>query len=185
MALPDLDPLLRAWAEGDEAARDEVIRLLYADLRRLARHHLRGEGAGTLQPTDLVHEVFLRIVGRPPAGTTPQFFAHAAEVMRCVLVDRARRRNAQKRGGGMRLEELTAEAARTGDASGELLELDASLTALRERDPRQAQVVELRFFGGLSIEQAAVVLGSSPATVKRDWLVARAWLHDRLRGGGP
>jgi RNA polymerase sigma factor (TIGR02999 family) len=175
--------LLAAWCDGDPAARERLLPLVYDDLRRAARRRLGREGrAHTLSATALVHEAYLRLVGQRSSRweSRAQFLAVASEVMRRVLVDHARRRLAAKRGGGragVTLEPSPAVAEREVD----VLALDLALRELAGLDPRSARVVELRFFGGLSIEEAASALGVSHATVEREWTAARAWLYRRLR----
>jgi len=159
---------------------------LYDDLRRVARGHLRREGPGhTLQPTALVHEVFLRLVDvdRMTVKSRTHFFALSARLMRQILVDHARRRQAGKRGGGatvIGLNEAAGAAAPASSSSVDVLALDEALDALSSFDDRQCRVVELRFFAGLNIPEAADALGVSTATVEREWAMAKAWLHQRL-----
>lgn len=187
--------LLQRWTEGDEAALDRLMPMVYASLKSLASGYLRREGSGhTLQPTAVVHEAFLRLLGqqRVPWQSRTQFLAIAAKMMRRVLIDHARRKHADKRGGGaVRLEldeQVEAEQAKGMGPSGlgaasqhpDLLALDRALTALEALDRRQAQVVELRFFGGLTIEETAGALELSPATVKREWQTAKAWLYREM-----
>lgn len=176
--------LLHAWSAGDTGARDRLIPLVYGELRRLASRRLRGERhAVTLQPTALVHETFLRLVGRRIDWQgRVHFFAVAAKAMRQVLVDHARRRRALKRGGGALLVSI-GQAEGRPQRQLDLVALDESLEQLAALDPRQSEVVELRFFGGLSVEETAEVLRVSPATVKREWSVARAWLFRQMRRG--
>lgn len=179
--------LLRAWRDGDAAALEALAPLVYAELRRLAEARMRRERPDhTLQATALVHEAFLRLTGSdaPAWEDRTHFFAVAARVMRRLLVDHARARGYAKRGGGVRRVSLD-EAVELSEEPGEdLLALDAALTRLAALDPRQHQVVELRFFGGLSVEETAEVLGVSAVTVKRDWRAARAWLYAELAEGG-
>jgi RNA polymerase sigma factor (TIGR02999 family) len=165
---------------------DELLPLVYDELRRQAARFLRAQAPGhTLQPTALVHEVYLRLVDQPTVeweGRT-HFFGVAARAMRSVLVDHARARHAAKRGGRARAVTLGAAhgiAGGTADAEVDVLALDEALTRLAALDPRQTQVVELRYFGGLSIEETAHVLGVSGATVERDWKTARLWLRREL-----
>jgi len=187
--IPVTDTFLR-WRSGDPTALDDLLPRVYDELRALADAYMRRERAGhTLQPTALVHEAFLRLLRLPPGSVQNRihFFALAAQAMRRILADHARRHRAAKRGGGavrvpLELVEGGAPATPAGDDVA-ADDLDAALDDLAKLDERQARVVELRFFGGLSIEETAEVLAVSPATVKRDWLVARAWLHRELRGG--
>ena len=178
----DVTRLLHAWNEGDVGARDQLIPIIYAELRRRAAAHLRRERRGhTLRPTDLVHETYMRLRAQNAAWQNrEQLFAVASRLMRRILVDHARGRAAAKRGGGMRVT-LVESAARTGPAEPDLLDLDAALDELSGLDERQAQLVEMRFFGGLEIEEAARALGVSVATANRDWVTARAWLYRRLQ----
>ncbi|HTR97054.1 MAG TPA: ECF-type sigma factor [Candidatus Acidoferrales bacterium] len=181
---PEITRHLQRWQNGDPAALEALLPLLYDEMRELAASYLRRERAGhTLQPTALAHEAFLRISSME--GVTlqsrSQFLGIVANVMRRVLADHARRRRAAKRGGGalrVPLEVLETEGARDVGAD----DLDTALEDLARVDARQARVVELRFYGGLSIEEVGELLGVSPATVKRDWMVARAWLHRELSG---
>lgn len=181
----NLTGLLIAWSDGDQGAFDQLITLAYGELRRQARLFLRREKAGhTLQPTALVHEAFLRLAGqnRVRWQNRQQFFAVAAQAMRRVLVDWARARASVKRGEGrtrVTLEDIHLPSA---PASVDVESLDRALDALAALDPRQARLVELRYFGGLTAAEAAQVLGISLATVKRDWTVARAWLFRELAG---
>jgi RNA polymerase sigma factor (TIGR02999 family) len=178
----DVTSLLIDLQRGRPGALDALIPLVYAELRELAAGYLRRDGEGrTLQPTALVHEAFLRLVDQRTASwqNRAHFFGVAAQLMRRIVVDQARRRNAQKRGGG-RLITLD-EGLGVADAGVDVIPVDEALGALEKIDPRQARVVELRFFGGLTIEETAEVLGVSTATVKRDWLLAKAWLHRELQ----
>jgi len=178
--------LLLSWGQGDTAALDRLVPLVYDDLRRVARGHLRRERPGhSLQATALVHEVFLRLVDvdRMTLKSRTHFFALSARLMRQILVDHARRQRAGKRGGGVTvigLEEAAAAAASTSTSSVDVLALDEALDALSSFDVRQCRVVELRFFAGLNIPETADALGVSTATVEREWVMAKAWLHQRL-----
>lgn len=176
--------LLRAWASGDQAALDELLPLVYDELRRQARRYMRAQPAGhTLQTTALVHEAYLRLVGQSSVEWEGRahFFGVAAKAMRSILVDHARARNAAKRGGWARAITLDDAGGVAGpQASVDVLALDEALGRLAELDSRKSQLVELRYFGGLGIDEAAAVLGVSPATVKRDWTTARAWLRREL-----
>jgi RNA polymerase sigma factor (TIGR02999 family) len=176
--------LLARWNDGDAAAREELIPLLYQDLRQLARRTLASRRAGhTLQSTALVHEAYLRLAGPQRARwqSREHFFAVAARAMRHILVDHARRRQAGKRGGGRVTLTLDESVAPAPERELDLVALDDALGALAALDPAQSQLVELRFFGGLSIEAAARVMGISPATVKREWATARSWLYAELQ----
>ena len=187
----DVTGLLIAWSEGDSAALDALLPVVYAELRRQARRALRREAAGhTLQPTALVHEAYLKLVDQRPDRWQgrAQFFGVAARCMRQVLVDAARSRRAAKRGGGAQpitLSDAEGLAATPdgGDATGDdVLALDAALARLAELDPDQARLVELRYFAGLTLEDTAATLGISPATVSREWTIARRWLRRELAG---
>jgi RNA polymerase sigma-70 factor, ECF subfamily len=182
----DVSALLRAWTDGDARALDALTPIVYAELHRLARRYLNRERAGhSLQATALVNEAYMRLAdhSRMQWQNRAHFFAVSAQVMRRILVDHARRHNL-KRGRGVRHVSLDETAVvAPGSDSGDLLALDIALSALAELDPRKARIVELRFFGGLSVEEAADVLAVSPGTVKRDWRAARAWLYRELTGG--
>jgi len=183
----DITELLGAWSGGDRAALDRLMPLVYSELRRLADRHLsRERREHTLQATALVNEAYMRLVDQRHARwlNRAQFFAVAARLMRRILVDHARARAAAKRGQGatrLALDEAPELPARPGQ-DAELVALDAALERLATLDERQSQVVELRYFGGLSIEETAEVLKLSPATVKREWAMARAWLFRELGG---
>lgn len=176
--------LLHRWSAGEDGAFDEVVPLVYQELRRLARVLLSSERPGhTLGCTALVHEVYLRLAGQIRTGwvNRSHFFGAAARAMRRVLVDHARARKSAKRGLGEAIEPLDrVQLAVEPDL--DILALDLALEEFAAFDPERARVVELRFFAGLSIEETAAVLDASPATVKRDWAVARAWLYQRMRG---
>jgi RNA polymerase sigma factor (TIGR02999 family) len=175
--------LLIKWRNGDQAALDELASQVYSELRRLARYYLSQERPGhTLQPSDLVHEAYLRLVDEKEVDwqNRAHFFGLAAVRMRRILVEHARGRQAAKRGGGERRLSLS-EADRLAEKSDvNLLALDDALQRLETLDPQKARVVELRYFGGLTIEQTAEALRISPATVKRDWSMARAWLRSEI-----
>lgn len=177
----DVTRLLLDLSNGRREATDELLPLVYAELRDLAARLLRHERPDhTLQPTALVHEAYLRLVDQRVETweNKAHFLGIAAQAMRRILVDHARRRaTAKRRGARVTLEEDLAPAT---DPAPDLLEIDAALARLAELDARQARVVELRFFGGLSVEETASVLGTGTATVKRDWAFARAWLHREL-----
>jgi RNA polymerase sigma factor (TIGR02999 family) len=186
---PNVTELLLAWADGDRSAFEALLPAVYDELHRQAARAIRREAPGhTLHATDLVHEAYLRLVDEPRVRWEgrAQFFGIAARTMRRVLVDHARARHAAKRGGGAQQITLRddAAAAGAGAAGGvDVLALDEALSRLGALDARQARVVELRYFAGLGIEEAAEVLGVSPATVKRDWALARAWLRRELEPG--
>jgi RNA polymerase sigma factor (TIGR02999 family) len=173
--------LLNAWTEGDPEALDRLIPLVYSNLRRMAGRQMRFEGPNTLQPTALVNEAYLRLAGGDRSWQNrAHFFAVAAKVMRRVLVDAARARTADKRGGGQVKVALNPSVDGLLDRAPELIALDEALDALAALDARKAQVVEMKFFGGLSVEEAADVLRVSPRSVMRDWQFARAWLKHEL-----
>jgi RNA polymerase sigma factor (TIGR02999 family) len=180
----DVTALLLAITRGEPKAREELIAVVYDQLREIARKQLRGERDGhTLQPTALVHEVYQRLVDqdRVEWRNRAHFFGVAAVLMRRVLVDHARRTGAQRRGGGAQKMALTEEmAVAPGGLNVDILALDAALLQLEGLDHDQARIVELRFFGGLSVEETAEAVGVSRATVMRDWAMARAWLHQKL-----
>lgn len=181
----DVTNLLLAWSRGDDGARDDLIPLVTDKLHDLARHYLRGERRGhTLQPTALVNEVYLRLVDRNRVSWNDRahFFAFAASSMRRVLVDHARARRSEKRGGGARRVTLGHAEGISGHAEVDLIDLDRALTALGELDARQARLVELRYFGGLTIRETAEVLEIGTATVARDWATAKAFLFRQLSG---
>ncbi len=178
----DVTGLLHAWRGGDTDARDRLLTVVYRELRRRAGAHLRRERTGqTLQPTALVHEVFLLLVkqDRTDWQNRAQFFGVASQMMRRLLVDRARARNMAKRSGRWARVTLDEEMAQ-GHTEVDVLDLDQALSALAVFDPRKSQVAELRFFGGLSLQETGHVLGISIATVEREWQAARAWLYARL-----
>jgi RNA polymerase sigma-70 factor (ECF subfamily) len=183
---PDLSGLLQAWGQGDVDARDRLVPLVYKELRRRAAAYVRRERAGyTLEPTALVHEAFLRLVkqNHPAWKNRSQFFGVASQMMRRILVDRARTRKGTRRSGQwVRVPVDEAHASRAA-LDVDLLDLDDALTELASFDSRMSQVAELRFFGGLTLEESGGVLGISLATVERDWQTARAWLYARLTKG--
>ncbi len=177
--------LLAAAREGDVEARDALYSLVYDELRRLARRHLQGERAGhTLQPTALVHEAYLRLAGEEQEewANRGHFFAACAEAIRRILVEHARSRARHKRGGGWRRVSLAQSALAAPEPSIDLIALDEALRRLAALDPPRARVVELRFFGGLTVEQTAGFLGLSVPTVVRSWRLAKAWLYRELDG---
>jgi RNA polymerase sigma factor (TIGR02999 family) len=180
-----LTQLLNAWSLGDLSARERLFPLVYDQLRRMAAQKLRAERLGhTLQPTALVHEAFLRLADNRMAWKDRRhFYAVAAEAMRRVLIDHARAKRRLKRGAGVEPLALDETIALSFSLNDQVIELSHALDDLRLLDARQAEVVDLRFFAGLSVEEAALALAVSPATIKREWSVARAWLHHRMRSG--
>ena len=182
---PGVTQLLRAWSDGDEAALNQLAPLVEPELRRLARAHMARERTGhTLQATALVNEVFLRFKQAPSLRWQDRshFIGIAARVMRRVLVDHARARGYAKRGGGAQQVVLHEAMLVTPEQGVDLLALDRALEALTSIDVRKSRVVELRFFGGLSVEETAAVLGVSAETIKRDWRLAKLWLKRELNG---
>jgi len=189
--MTDLTRILSAIEQGDPHAAEQLLPLVYEELRRLAAQRLAGEGPGhTLQPTALVHEAYLKLVGpnpQQPWNGRVHFFAAAAEAMRRILIDHARRKRRTRRGGGMKRVELEDMddielLAESGDGD-ELLALDVALAQLAAADPRRAELVKLRYFAGLTLEQTAELLGISRATADRHWAFARAWLYDAMTRG--
>src|SRR5687768_1286894 len=181
----EVTTLLKAWGDGDESARDRLMPLVYDELRRLARQHLRREKPDNLlQTTALVHEAYLRLIAQNQTQfkNRAHFFGISARLMRQILVDHARRRNGAKRGGGMTTVALDDASNLAQQQATNVLLIDEALSALAEKDSRQSEIVELRFFGGLSIEETAAVLNVSPGTVMRDWTFARAWLENEISG---
>src|SRR5262245_15005223 len=185
----EVTQLLEAVANGDPTAASRVLPLIYDELRRLAAQILAHEKAGqTLQPTALVHEAYLRLVGgRPEAHWNGRghFFAVAAEAMRHILVDNARRKRRAKHGGGRHRVPLDDVVPAPPEAADDLLALDEALTRLAAEDPEAGQLVHLRYFAGLSVEEAAQSLGMARTTAYRHWTFARAWLRKELAGGEP
>jgi RNA polymerase sigma-70 factor (ECF subfamily) len=177
--------LLRAWSDGDTSALERLTPIVYDELHRLARRYMRGERPGhSLQTTALVNEAYMRLVGyeRMLWQNRAHFFAVSAQLMRRILVEHARRHN-QKRGGGVPHVSLEEAALVGGNRAADLVALDDAMHALAQLDPRKAQVVEMRFFGGLNVDETADALKVSPATVMRDWSTAKAWLYRELAGG--
>ena len=178
--------LLKRVQDGDEEARALLVSAAYDQLRKIASLRLRGESPGhTLQTTDLVHEAYLKLVNQREANwrNRAQFFGVAAEIMRRILVDHARTRLSQKRGGGQRPLPLVEALVFSEERSEELLDLDEALQRLENEDRRASRVIELRFFAGLSVKEAAAVMNVSATTVRRDWKYGRAWLRAELAGG--
>ena len=179
----EITKLLRDWSEGDNQALDELFPLVYDELHRQAGNYLRRERPGhTLQTTALLHEAYIRLAGHTEGSWENrfQFFAFAAKIMRNILVDHARAKQVAKRGAGALKISLTDISPKTPELDLDLLALDEALDRLKNIDEQQVRVVELRYFGGLSLEQTADVLQISRATVARDWNVSRAWLHREL-----
>ena len=180
--------LLLCWGNGDKAALDELLPLVYDELRRLAHHHMRGERPGnTLQTTALVNEAYLRLVDQRSVRwqNRAHFFGIASQMMRRILVDHARSRHYAKRGGGALQVSLDEAMLVSPERAADVVAVDEALTALARFDQRKSQVVEMRFFGGLSIEETAEALAVSPGTVMRDWTLAKAWLHREINKGDP
>lgn len=180
----EITQLLVAWSKGDRAALNQLMPLVYGELRRMAKRYMAGQTPGhTLQTTALIHEAFLKLVGQEDKRwqNRAHFFGVAAQAMRHILVDYARARQATKRGGEARAVSLDKAALVTNDQAGEVVALDDALSRLAELAPRQSRVVELRYFGGLSIEETAEVLKISPETVTRDWRMAKVWLLRELQ----
>jgi RNA polymerase sigma factor (TIGR02999 family) len=178
--------LLKAWSGGDQAALDRLTAAVHAELHRIARRYMRNERAGnTLQATALVNEVYLRLVDVKNVDWQhrAQFFAISAQIMRNILVDAARARGSHKRGGEVVRVNLDDTPIAAPEPAAFIVALDEALTAFSQIAPRQAKVVELRYFGGMSEEETAEVLKTSPRTVRRDWQFAKAWLQRELSGG--
>jgi RNA polymerase sigma-70 factor (ECF subfamily) len=180
----DVSQLLRDWSDGNRCALDRLTPIVYEELRRVARHYLKGERAGhSLQTTALVNEAYMRLVDykRMQWQNRAHFFAVSAQLMRRILVEHARRHNL-KRGDGVQHVSLDEVGAVGGKRAADMVALDDALNALARLDPRKAQVVEMRFFGGLSVAETAEVLKVSPVTVMRDWSTAKAWLYREMSG---
>jgi RNA polymerase sigma factor (TIGR02999 family) len=181
----EVTQLLVSWGKGDQQSLESLIPLVYDELRRQARRYLRRERPDhTLQSSALVHEVYVRLIDQRQANwhNRSQFFGVAAQLMRRILVDHARSRGAVKRGAGVTKLAIAEEVAAIEMQNVDLIALDTSLTKLEQIDPQQCRIVELRFFSGLSIEDTADALSISPATVKRDWAMAKAWLYREISG---
>jgi len=179
----EITKLLHGWQGGDRAALDALVPVVYKELHRLAHYELRKERADhTLQSTALVHEAYFRLVGQdlPQWESRTHFFAIAAQLMRQILVDYARRRRASKRGGGVCMLTLDDAVALPQRKDVDVVAIDDALNTLAEVDPRQSRIVELRFFAGLSLKEISDVMGIATATVQRDWTAARAWLHREI-----
>ena len=183
-AAADITTLLNRLADGDQEAAAQLVPLIYEELRRLATHRLRHERPGhTLQVTALVHEVYLKLAGQSDARwqNRAQFFAVASQLMRRILVDYARTKQRIKRGGRQEQVSLDEVLLIAPDRTDELLAVHESLSRLEKLDPRQARIVELRYFGGLTMDETAEVLRVSPRTVTREWNIAKAWLYGELK----
>lgn len=181
----DISTLLRAWTDGDQDALQKLTPIVYDELHQLAQRYMKRERAGhSLQTTALVNEAYMRLVDykRMQWQNRAHFFAVSSQLMRRILVDRARRHN-EKRGGGVQHVALEEASMVTGGRTTDLVVLDDAMNALARIDPRKVQVVEMRFFGGLSVEETAEVLKISAVTVMRDWSTAKAWLYRELTGG--
>ena len=182
----DVTALLAEVARGNQAAQEKLVPLVYEQLKGLARRYMRRERTDhTLQTTALVHEAYLKLVHQqsPNWQGRAQFFGIAAQLMRRILIDHARHHLREKRGGAQIILPLNEALAFSPEHSEDLLKLDEALDRLAKLDPRQSRIVELRFFGGLSVEETSRFLGVSPITVKRDWAVAKVWLYGELRPG--
>jgi RNA polymerase sigma factor (TIGR02999 family) len=189
--MTEVTQLLKAMDQGDPQAAADLLPLVYDELRRLAAARLAAEPSGnTLQPTALVHEAYLRLVASPQRELGEElqwdhrghFFAAAAEAMRRILVEAARRKGRDKHGGGMTRHDVTHQLIAAPQADEDLVALDEALTRFAEIEPQKAELVKLRYFGGLTIEDAADALGISPATAKRYWTYSKAWLFQAIRG---
>lgn len=179
----EVTQLLIEWSNGDKAALDKLMPLIYDELRRLAHHYMSREHPGhTLQTTAVVNEAYLRLINRKHVHwqNRAHFFAIAATLMRSILVDHARSHAYAKRGGGVRKVALDEAMIISEERAAEVVALDEALGQLAEIDPRQSRIVEMRFFAGLTIEETAEVLSLSPATIKREWSTAKAWLYHKL-----
>jgi RNA polymerase sigma factor (TIGR02999 family) len=185
MSSAEITQMLNAISSGDGEAPERLLPLVYDELRRLARGYMRNERADhTLQATALVHEAYIQLVDWKNVSwqNRAHFFAAAARMMRKILVDHAREKNALKRGGGVTTIAIDDAVSFPNTTGVDLLVLDDALNELEALDPQQARIVELRFFGGLTIEETALAVGVSDSTVKREWQIAKAWLHRRMSG---
>jgi RNA polymerase sigma factor (TIGR02999 family) len=186
MPTPPIDEvtvLLVDWSNGDKSALEKLIPLVYDELRRIARHYMRRERSDhTLQSAALVNEAYLKLIDCSRVGwqNRAHFFAVAAQLMRRILIDHARARNYGKRGGGAHKVSLDEAAVLSNERAAELIAIDTALTNLEALDPRKSRIVELRFFGGLNLEETAEVMGISSPTVQREWRKARAWLYQEV-----
>jgi len=181
-ASSDITRLLAAWSAGDRAAADPLLSAVYAELKRLARYQLARDRGQTLQPTALVHEAYMKLVDQRSVGwqNRAHFFAIAARLMRRIVLKTARRKGTQKRGGGIGHLQIDDAVIPAAERASELIALDDALTRLAALDARQSEIVELRYFGGLDVDETAAALGISAGTVKREWRSARAWLHKEM-----
>ena len=183
-----LTQLLIEWRNGDKAALDQLMPLVHDELRRLARHYMARERRDhTLQTSALINEAYLRLVDQrdTPWQNRAHFFALAAQVMRHILIDHARSHQFEKRGGGAQKVSFDEGVAVTDQRASEIVALDDALTSLATVDPRKSRIVELRFFGGLNIEETAEVMDLSPTTIQREWRAAKAWLRRFIKGQNP
>jgi len=181
----EISVILKDWSGGDRASADVLLTLVYDELRKIAGQYLRKERSGhTLQPTALVHEAYMKLIDISDINWQDRahFFAVSANVMRHILVDHARAKLAEKRGGDVQRIALEDAVSLSNEPDVDVLAVDDALKELAEFDEQQSRIVELRFFGGLTIEETAHVVGISPATVKREWAMAKAWLHRKLTG---
>jgi RNA polymerase sigma factor (TIGR02999 family) len=180
----EITALLQAWRNGNRQALDELMPIVYDELRRIAHRYIRRQAAGqTLQTTAVVHEAYLRLAGQDDIAwqNRAHFYGVCAQVMRSLLVDRARARQAAKRGGPQYKVSFVDGLAASNNKEIDILALDEALDSLAAIDPRKARIVELRYFGGLTVEETASFLELSPITIKREWLKAKAWLYNELR----
>jgi RNA polymerase sigma factor (TIGR02999 family) len=176
--------LLQAWRDGDRDALDQLVPMVYDELRRIAHRYMRRQAAGqTLQTTAVVHEAYMRLAGQDKVAwqNRAHFYGVCAQVMRSLLVDRARARGAEKRGGGQYKVSISDGIAASNNPDIDIVALDDALERFAAIDPRKARIVELRYFGGLTVEETAAFLDLSPITIKREWLKAKAWLYNELR----
>jgi RNA polymerase sigma-70 factor, ECF subfamily len=180
--------LLQRWQEGEQGALEEITPLVYHELRRIAASHLRRERSGhTLRPTELLHEAFLHLIRQQDQSwqNRAHFYGVAAHLMRHILVDHARARNSGKRGGGVQKVSLDEALSQGASRPAQLIALDDALRELEKLDPRKGKIIELRFFGGMSIEEAALATGISTATVSREQRMAEAWLQRQMLSSTP
>lgn len=179
----DVTKLLLDWSKGEEKAMEQLLPIVYDELRKLAGSMLRGErNEHTLQPTALVHEAYLKLIDQADVqwDSRSQFFAFSAKIMRNILVDHARKKLTRKRGGGQRNISLEEVISQSADNSEELIALDEALTALADFDERKSRIIELRYFGGLSLKEIESIMKISPATIRRDMRFAEAWLFKNM-----